>query len=260
MIRAMYPEDVFIPWQRQVKVKVEVRTEGYKANILALLDSGATDNFIAPAIVNAFQIPTHNLSTPKVIRNVDGTQNSIGKVTQSVLLQVRYKDIETLQSFFVIDLGMDSMLLGYPFLATNNPQVNWSKGTLQGCVAAYLQPRETISIAHDASFTPWYDRGAIGHPRTFGRATKATELAIQAKNKEEKSWQEIVPKEYHRYGKVFSSEAAMRFPEPRPWDHEIELLPDAPLTLDCKVYPLSYGEQIALEEFLEEHLNKGYIR
>ena len=52
----------------------------------------------------------------------------------------------------------------------------------------------------------------------------------------------------------------MRFPESRPWDHEIELLPDAPSTLDCKVYPLSYGEQIALEEFLEEHLDKGYIR
>ena len=124
MIRAMYSEDIFIPRQRQVKVKVEVRAEGYKANILALLDSEARDNFIAPAIVNAFQIPTYDLTTSKVIRNVDSTQNSIGKVTQSVLLQVRYKDIETLQSFFVIDLGTDSMLLGYPFLAANNPQVN----------------------------------------------------------------------------------------------------------------------------------------
>ena len=203
MIRAMYPKDVFIPRQRQVKIKVEIRAEGYKADILALLDSGATDNFIAPAIVNAFQIPTYDLPTPKVICNVDGTQNSIGKVIQSILLQVRYKDIETLQSFFVIDLGTDSMLLGYPFLAANNPQVNWSEGTLRGHVAAYLKPRETISIAHDASFAPQYDRGVIG------RATKATELAIQAKNKEEKSWQEIVPVEYHHYGKVFSSEAAM---------------------------------------------------
>ena len=88
MIRAMYPEDVFIPRQRQVKVKVKVRAEGYKADILALLDSEATDNFIAPAIVNTFQILTYYLPISKVIHNVDGTQNSIGKVTQSVLLQV----------------------------------------------------------------------------------------------------------------------------------------------------------------------------
>ena len=71
MIRAMYPEDVFISQQRQVKVKVEVHAEGYKADILALLDSGATDNFIAPAIVNAFQISTYDLPTSKVIHNVD---------------------------------------------------------------------------------------------------------------------------------------------------------------------------------------------
>ena len=65
--------------------------------------------------------------------------------------------------------------------------------------------------------------------------------------------------EYHWYSKVFSPTAAMQFPDSRPWDHEIELLPDAPPTLDCKVYHLSYGEQIALEEFLKEHLSKGYI-
>ena len=51
----------------------------------------------------------------------------------------------------------------------------------------------------------------------------------------------------------------MQFSDSRPWDHEIELLPHAPPTLDCKVYPLSYSEQIALEEFLKEHLSKGYI-
>ena len=52
----------------------------------------------------------------------------------------------------------------------------------------------------------------------------------------------------------------MRFPNPRPWDHEIELLSDAPQTLNCKVYPLPPGQQKALDEFLNEHLKKGYIR
>ncbi len=51
----------------------------------------------------------------------------------------------------------------------------------------------------------------------------------------------------------------MRFPDPRPWDHEIELLSNTPQTLNCKVYPLLSGQQEALDEFLHKHLKKGYI-
>ena len=76
----------------------------------------------------------------------------------------------------------------------------------------------------------------------------------------EDNWQDFIPKEYHWYAKVFSSHAAMRFPNPRPWDHKIELLSNAPQTLNCKVYPLLPGQQKALDEFLNEHLKKGYIR
>jgi hypothetical protein len=59
---------------------------------------------------------------------------------------------------------------------------------------------------------------------------------------------------------VFSEEAAHRFPTSREWDHAIDLKPDAPTTLDCKVYPLAPGEDDALQKFLSENLDKGYIR
>src|SRR6266702_1955405 len=45
-----------------------------------------------------------------------------------------------------------------------------------------------------------------------------------------------------------------------PWFTAFELLPDAPKTLDCKVYPLAITEGDALTEFLNEQLEKGYIR
>jgi hypothetical protein len=41
-----------------------------------------------------------------------------------------------------------------------------------------------------------------------------------------------VPVEYHKYGKVFSDEEAQRFPTSRPWDHAIDLIPEAPVTLN----------------------------
>jgi len=72
-------------------------------------------------------------------------------------------------------------------------------------------------------------------------------------------FEQMVPKQYHHHWKVFSEETSQRFPPKRTWDHTIDLLPDAPKTLDCKVYPLAITEGSALTEFLNEQLAKGYI-
>ena len=58
---------------------------------------------------------------------------------------------------------------------------------------------------------------------------------------------------------MFSEEKAQRFPEPRIWDHTIELKKDAPATLPGKIYALTQKERKALQAFIEEHLKKGYI-
>ena len=73
-------------------------------------------------------------------------------------------------------------------------------------------------------------------------------------------WKHIIPPEYHRFGSIFSEQEAQRFPKPKPYNHAIDLLPNAPQTLDCKVYSLAPGEQVALDAFLKEHLLKKYIQ
>ena len=92
------------------------------------------------------------------------------------------------------------------------------------------------------------------------KTTVAQQLAEQAMDKTVRTWDQIVPPHYHGHAKVFSEEAAHRFPESREWDHAIDLKPDAPNTMDCKVYPLSLTEDIALQKFIVENLKKGYIR
>jgi hypothetical protein len=72
-------------------------------------------------------------------------------------------------------------------------------------------------------------------------------------------WKEVIPTEYHKFGKVFSEKASQRLLARQPWDHAIKLLPDAPATLDCKTYSLAQGQQKLLNEFLTEHLAKEYI-
>jgi len=272
MLQALFPEAVFIPKRHQIKAQVQLQSAHLHANIYALIDSGATDNFISPITVKHFNLPTYELPKPKIVRNVDGTKNSIGPMTHTTNLEVQYNDETVPLLFFVMNMGSNSMLLGMPFLAAYNPDIDWKTGTFHGDVTAFTKDaqewtqeneefipeleEDNTEADEDYEFIPSNECHTISVHKT----TTATELAAQATDQTKHTWQEQVPEPYHQFGKVFSDEESTRFPESRPWDHAIDLLPEAPVTLNCKVYPLAEGQQDALDKFLEEHLNKGYIR
>jgi hypothetical protein len=92
------------------------------------------------------------------------------------------------------------------------------------------------------------------------RFTLSTELAAKANEaKAKKTFKQMVPKKYHRYSKVFSEVDLHCLPQHCPWDHAINLKPNASETLKSKVYLISHNEQGALNKFIEEQLAKGYI-
>jgi len=70
----------------------------------------------------------------------------------------------------------------------------------------------------------------------------------------------MVPPPYRQYSSVFSEEESHRLPAHKPWDHAIDLIPNANTSIRTKVYPMSTNEQEELQHFLEENLEKGYIR
>ena len=57
---------------------------------------------------------------------------------------------------------------------------------------------------------------------------------------------------------VFSKESFDTLPEPKQWDHAVELVLGEKAT-NCKVYPLSLVEQKELDEFLRENLESSQI-
>src|SRR6266404_8186479 len=69
-----------------------------------------------------------------------------------------------------------------------------------------------------------------------------------------------VLEKYQQHARVFSEEAAQQFPPKRLWDHAIELKPETPDVIDCKIYPLTQDKDKALVSFLDEQLKKGYIQ
>ena len=93
------------------------------------------------------------------------------------------------------------------------------------------------------------------------RVTSSTETEPQSEDetKQEIPLEERIPKEYHKWIKLFDKKAADRFPISRPWDHKIDLKPGFKPTKG-KTYHLTQEEDLELQKFIKEQLEKGYIR
>ena len=69
---------------------------------------------------------------------------------------------------------------------------------------------------------------------------------------------EDIPAHLREFSAVFSKESFDVLPDPKPWDHAIELIPGGAPS-GCKVYPLSPSKQKELDAFLKENLETGRI-
>ena len=106
MLQAILPQAVFIPTKCQVKAPVSLQSAYLHTKLQALLDSGATNNFISPLTVNHFKLSTYELPKSKVIHNVDGTRNSQGLITYAVNLEVQYNNQSVPLLYMVMNMGV----------------------------------------------------------------------------------------------------------------------------------------------------------
>jgi hypothetical protein len=92
------------------------------------------------------------------------------------------------------------------------------------------------------------------------KLNKATEIQAEINlKKKDLPLEEQIPEEFHKHLDVFSEEKAARFPEPKKWDHKIEMK-DTFVPKSFKTYNLTPAENIELDKFLKDNLDKGYIR
>jgi hypothetical protein len=232
------------------------------ANKKALVDSGATDNFMHPAFARRMGLGLQKLPTPKKTFNIDNTSNKSGMITHFLDLNVRTNGINKEMQFLVMDIGHKEILLGYPWLATFEPKFNWRSAVIDECVLPIIisSINPCITRNQPTIATTLTDEEKYSIVRQLDGECSirvAMDLAIQAG---EQQTDAELPKEYQELARLFSDEAADRFPPAREWDHAIDLKPGAPDVLDCKVYPMTRDEDTALKKFLDEMVAKGYIR
>ena len=103
-----------------------------QAEETALLNSGATENFIDHATITRLRLGTKKLNFQRPVYNVDGTMNKHGTITHACDLMVKQGSKKVWQRFYVSNLGKDRFILGYPWFRAFNPDINWANKELRG--------------------------------------------------------------------------------------------------------------------------------
>jgi hypothetical protein len=70
--------DVYISARKSMMVRTYIHSKSKRAETIALLDSGATKNFLNLKYAEWLQLPIKRLPQPRQLFNVDGTENKMG--------------------------------------------------------------------------------------------------------------------------------------------------------------------------------------
>ncbi len=179
--------------------------------------------------------------------------NQAGHITHCVDLNIQTKGIRKTVQFLITNIGNEDIVLGYPWMATFEPQFTWGKGIINKQVLPVIIWSVNPSTS-EKELVIAQIQGEEGE--CCLQATTSTELAIKAQQYTKKV---EVPAAYQQFAKIFSEEESKRYPPKRAWDHMIEFKKDAPEAIDCKVYPMNQIEDEAIQKFLKDELKKGYI-
>ena len=118
------------PGTLQFCIPVTIKGRNRSTDTAAMVDSGATGKFVGRSFVAKHQILTHRLVKPIPIRNVDGTGNKAGNITDWCQLRLRAGTYDKNTDFLITDLGSEDMILGLPWLREVNPVIDWETGNL----------------------------------------------------------------------------------------------------------------------------------
>ena len=108
---------------------------------------------------------------------------------------------------------------------------------------------------------PIWATGLLPEPECIRATASVSQRITEAFkwNSEPPNFEKLVPPHLREFHSVFSKESFNDLPQSKPWDHAVELVPDANMSKSCKVYPLSVSEQKELDKFLKENLDTGRI-
>jgi len=116
-----------------------------RADTIALLDSGATENFMSLQYAKYLHLPIKVLKEPRKLFNVDGTQNRAGDLKYYTDLTTQTGTQRRTLRYFLSDLGENKVILGYLLLPEHAVKL-LRPGKHCGCAPDWF------CLPHDACF------------------------------------------------------------------------------------------------------------
>jgi transposase InsO family protein len=215
--------------------------------IKTLIDSGCTHTCISSDLVKAENIPTKPIAQPFRVINADGSESGGKTITEYVELEMDTGGHKEELEAVVTKLESSDMFLGHDWLVKHNPEIDWKKGIVQftRCPPDCTTPHQNITV----------------QPRN--RQLRSSEISQEDEEMEKEpdpTNPEDLPEYMRPFTHLFNKRNFDKLPERTEWDHEINLLPDAPKELKAKVYPMTQKENEELKAFIKENLETGRIR
>ena len=119
---------MYLSARKSMTIQFYIHSIAKRAKAIALLDSGATKNFINLSYAKWLKLPIKQLPTPQTLLNVNGTENKSGKLQFYTDLDVQTGPTKTTLRFFLSDLGEHKAILGYLWFSAMQPRIDWKRG------------------------------------------------------------------------------------------------------------------------------------
>ena len=114
-----------------MKVGIEKIDMHERVTVKALLDSGATGMFVDRKFSEKHGFRMEKLDRPSKVTNMDGTNNVRRSITHKIECNTYYRGHVERIRMDVYNLGRIEVILGMPWLAAHNPDIDWKKGEVK---------------------------------------------------------------------------------------------------------------------------------
>ena len=254
---------------REVTVKIGLKQEKEEEGVVteALLDSSTMGLVMSEEFARRHKFKRTKLERPVYIRNVDGTLNYAGPIIDTVEVEIFFKGHKEQTLIDVIEGQKWSIILGMPWLGRHNPEIDWKTGEIKmmRCSDEYRKKWRIGKQTKPGWKKQEEKKKKKERRRSIIEEVKMIERIIEEKENEKedlielRATDEIVPRWFHKYLKVFEKKDSERMLIRKAWDHAIDLR-EGFVPKKGKIYPLSRVEREEVQKFVKDQLRKGYIR
>jgi len=169
-----------------MKVGLEKLESHKEVVVKALLDSGATGLFMDMTFAREKGFKIERIKNPLLVKNVDGTVNTGGAIMHQVECNMFFKGHVERVRMNVYNLGKTEVILGMPWLAVHNPEIDWEKGEVK----------------------------MTRCPSICGKRKQEERKEVKKieKDEDKETLRELVPKRFWKWKKVFGKRESERMP------------------------------------------------